>query len=360
MRAGRTCLAFVLMAALLPMCSTESPPITRAGAGVPGRAATAGEVEQAQFVSFRHAVMGTELQVLLPAAADADDADDAAQAVFRVFDDVDARMSEWKATSPLSAVNRNAGSAVRVPDDVRIVVRKGLALGELTKGAFDITWAALWGLWDFKAPVPRLPPADTLRAASALVDFHEVEVDDRRGTVRLRKPGMKLGLGGIAKGYALERAAAVLRARGIDDFMLSAGGQVFAGGSKGERPWKVGIRDPRGGQDDFFASLSVQNASVSTSGDYERFFIVDGIRYHHILDPRTGMPARGVRSATVVATDPTLADALSTAAMVMGAQAGLALIENHANVEGLLVDDHGKVHTTTGVRAQLLRLPRRD
>ncbi len=343
-------LSSTLVAGLFLMPSTCSSPAAEASAPATAKTTKTDKTEAARFVSFQHPVMGTKLEVLLPVAPDAAES---AQVVFRVFDDIDARMSEWKTTSPLSAVNRKAGSAVPVPTDLRALIKRGLALGKQTDGAFDITWAALWGVWDFKASAPKLPSKEALKAATALIDYRKVNVDDRQGTVRLEKPGMKLGLGGIAKGYALERAAAALRKRGAHDFMLSAGGQVLAGGSKGNRPWKVGIRDPRGGRDDFFALLNVQDASVSTSGDYERFFITDGIRYHHILDPRTGMPTRGVRSATVVAADPTVADALSTAVMVKGVRAGMALLQDAPNVEGILVDEHGELHMTAGIQKQL-------
>ena len=151
---------------------------------------------------------------------------------------------------------------------------------------------------------------------------------------------MKIGLGGIAKGYALDRAAELLRAHGVRDFLILGGGQVMAGGHKDGKPWRVGIRDPRGEPEDYFATLDVTDASTSTSGDYERYFVLDGVRYHHILDPRTGMPSKGLRSVTTVSPDATLADALSTAIMVLGAERGLALAES-LGVGAVLVDNAG-------------------
>ena len=303
-----------------------------------------------QFQAFHHVVMATRIEVLLPATPDSAQA---AEEVFAVFDEVDARMSEWKESSPLSSLNRSGGNPTPLPADLRAVIKRGLRLGEQTGGAFDITWAALWGLWDFKSDAPRPPSKEALKAAVARVNFRDVQIDDVEGTVTLTKPEMKLGLGGIAKGYALERAASVLRARNIDDFMLSAGGQILAAGRKGKREWQVGIRDPRQGRGDFFALLKAENVSVSTSGDYERYFIVDGVRYHHILDPRTGMPARGVRSVTIVAEDPVSADALSTAVMVMGVRSGVALLQRLPDVEGLIVDERGELHMTAGIQPRL-------
>lgn len=300
--------------------------------------------------------MGTVFDVSLPAGhADAFDA------VFAIFRDVDDKMSEWRDGSPLAELNRAAGiRAVAVPAELRALLRRSLELAALTDGAFEPTWAALWGLWDFKAKEPKVPDAAALTAATRLIDYHGLVIDDATGTARLTRAGMKVGLGGIAKGWALDQAASALRQRGITSFLLSAGGQVYAGGRNVAAPWKVGVRDPRGGPEEFFAVIEVADVSVSTSGDYERFFEVGGVRYHHILDPKTGMPSRGLRSATVIAADATLADALSTALMVLGRERGLALVERLPGVHALVVDEHGRVSATSGLTTQLhvLRQPR--
>ncbi len=307
--------------------------------------------------TFTYDVMATrfELRIVTDGTEEnADAARAAAGAVGSILVDVDERMSEWKPTSPLSKVNREAGvSAVAVPADLREVVRRGREIGERTDGAFDITWAALWGLWDFRAETPVVPDAAEVARRAALVDYRRVRVDDDTGTVFLEQVDMKLGLGGIAKGWALDRAAAELRSRGFPDFLLAGGGQILAGGTRGGTPWRVGIRDPRGPADDFFALLTATDVSVSTSGDYERYFVVDGVRYHHIIDPRTGMPARGLRSVTAVCADATLADAMSTAILVAGADRGKAIAEATDGLEAVLVDDSGAVHVTSGLKDHL-------
>jgi len=279
------------------------------------------------------------------------------------MDWVEARMNEWRPGSPLAAISHAAGGEpVPTPADVRALIRRGVELGRLTQGAFDITWAALWGVWDFRAVPPRVPSPAEIEARLPLIDYRLVTIDDDAGTVRLPRPGMVLGLGGMAKGYALDLAAAWLRRWGVRDFLLTAGGQVLARGRRGDRPWRVGIRDPRGPQDDVFATVEIRDASVSTSGDYERAFILDGVRYHHILDPRTGRPANGLRSATVIDRDATRADALSTALMVLGPHAGMALVERLPDVEAVLVDHGGRVHMSAGARAlvEILHAPRRE
>lgn len=324
--------------------------------GVWGVERRGAEPGPADFVTYRGATMATTVAVTVPAGPAAEGH---ARAVLAVFREVDARMSEWKDTSPLAAVNRAAGShPVAVPEDLRQVLQRASEIGEATDGAFDVTWAALWGLWDFKAAEPRLPPRQEVARRVALVDFRQLAIDDAAGTVYLPRAGMMLGLGGIAKGHALDRAAAVLAERGVDDYLIAAGGQVMARGDRGGRPWRVGIRDPRGGPEDIFARVEVRDASVSTSGDYESFFVVDGVRYHHILDPRTGWPARGLRSATVVAADATHADALSTAFVALGAERALAVAER-LGVEAVLVDGSGRVVSTPGLAPALewLRTP---
>ena len=295
--------------------------------------------------------MATRIEILLPARFASE-----AERVFAIFRRVDQHMSEWKESSPLSALNRAAGRhPVHVPANLRALIARGIDLGRRTDGAFDITWAALWGLWDFTATPVRLPEVQAIARRIALVDYRQIIIDERAGTIYLKRPGMKIGLGAIAKGYALDRSVEYLRRIGVRRFLLSAGGQVYAGGDRHGRPWRIGIRDPRGAAGDHFAVLRVRNASVSTSGDYERFIEVKGKRYHHILDPRTGRPSHGVRSATVIGKDATLADALSTALMVMGPERGLAVVERHRGFECVLVDDAGRLHTTPGAHA-LMRI----
>jgi len=303
-----------------------------------------------RFASRTHDIMATPVTVLSPEPV----ADEAADIVFRIFHEVDAAMSEWKPDSPLTAVNRAAGiRPVEVPDDLRRVLRRGVEIGDLTGGAFDITWAALWGLWDFKAETPQLPGSAELEKRVALIDYRRIVIDDDAGTIYLPRPGMLIGLGGIAKGTALDQSADALLAQGIDSFLISAGGQVVVRGRRNDRAWRVGIRDPRGRIDEYFAHLELSDCSAATSGDYERFFMLDGVRYHHILDPRTGMPSRGLRSATVISADAELADALSTAMMILGLGESLALAERLDDVEFVLVDADNKVHLSPGLEGRL-------
>ena len=308
------------------------------------------------FRTFQGEAMATLWQVELPAGPGAEAA---AEACFALYRELDGELSEWREGSPLTAVNRAAGERpVAVPGDLYALLERALDLGRETEGAFDVSWAALWGLWDFRAATPEVPAVEAVAARRAHVDYRRVALDPRARTAFLPERGMVLGLGGIAKGYALDRAAALLEARGFHDFLLIGGGQVVARGEKGRRPWRIGVRDPRGGPDEFFARVALDDASLSTSADNESYFEVDGVRYHHILDPRTGYPARGLRSATVLHRDATLADALSTAVLVLGRERGLEVAQR-LGAEALVVGPRGEVESTPGFAPwlELLRAP---
>lgn len=312
-----------------------------------------------RFASFTGEAMATTWQVTLPERAEAAAA---AEACFALFRRLDLELSEWKEGSPLSAVNRAAGAdPVEVPPELFSLVARGLEIARATDGAFDPSWAALWGLWDFRSPAARVPAPAAIAERLALVDYRRVRLDPETQSILLPRAGMKLGLGGIAKGYALGLAGELLADRGFADFLLVSGGQVYARGTRDGRPWRVGVRDPRGGREEIFATLPLAGGSLSTSADNESFFVQDGVRYHHILDPKTGQPARGLRSATVLHADPTLADALSTALMVLGKERGLA-VAAQLGAEALLVDSHGALAMTPGLKAELTLLhpPRRD
>jgi thiamine biosynthesis lipoprotein len=300
------------------------------------------------FVMVSRPMMATAIEVVLPAEQVA-----AAEVVWAEFDLVERAANEWRPGTSIARLNDAAGgSSVVLEPETCALLRRGVEIGDLTGGAFDVTWAAMWDLWDFHAPNPAVPSDDLVRARATLVDHRSLLLtSDCRAWLPLA--GMKVGLGGIAKGYALDRASDALLARGVADYSISAGGQVRVAGTAGGRPWRVGIRDPRGIAADAFALVEVTDTSVSTSGDYERYFVVDGVRYHHVLDPNTGWPTRGLRSATVVCADATLADALSTALLVLGRDAGLRLVASLDGVEAVVVDDAGAVHATPALAEAL-------
>ncbi|WP_428264359.1 FAD:protein FMN transferase [Haliangium sp.] len=284
-----------------------------------------------------------------------------AEAVFAEFKRVDRLMTSWLDDSDVSRINAAAGAVpVKVDPEVLAVIERAQEFSRVSGGAFDITVGAFRGLWKFDQDKDgTIPDPAAVEARRPLVRWRDVQINHRRGTVKLRRPGMRITLGGIAKGYAVDRAVAILRERGFVDFLIQAGGDLYVAGRKGDRRWRVGIRDPRGDQAASFAVAEIENRTFSTSGDYERSVIQDGVRYHHILDPATGRPATRSRSVTVMATDAVTADAWSTALFVMGHERGLALVEKNPDIEAVFVDADNQVHISSGLKDQVrvLRAP---
>jgi thiamine biosynthesis lipoprotein len=280
---------------------------------------------------------------------------------FREFDRLERLMSVWRGDSDISRVNRAAGDRpVPVSSEVREVLGIARQISDWTGGKFDVTFGALSDLWRFDQDQDNtVPDPDEVHRRLPLVDYRALLIDDRAGTVFLARSGMRAHLGGIGKGYAIDRAVRILRDRGLADFMIQAGGDLYVAGRRGDRPWRLGINDPRGPGGRSFASAELTDSTFSTSGDYERFFIKDGRRYHHILDSDTGEPARGCRSVTIAAPRAVLADGLSTGVFAMGPDAGMALIERLPDVEGVIVTDRNEAMISSGLRDRLtiLALP---
>ena len=279
----------------------------------------------------------------------------ATAAVFEEFRRVDRLMTTWLEDSDVSRINAAAGArAVRVDPEVLKVIRKAQEVARASDGAFDITVGAFRGLWKFDQDKDgTIPDPADVRARLPLVRYQDVLVAAKRRTVKLRRAGMRITLGGIAKGYAVDRAVAMLRARGFVDFILQAGGDLYVAGHRGGRPWRVGIRDPRSERATPFAVAEIEDRTFSTSGDYERSVIKDGVRYHHILDPATGKPVTRSRSVTVMAEDAFTADAWSTALFVMGVEKGMPLVEKMPGLDAVFVDAENRVHVSTGLRARV-------
>jgi FAD:protein FMN transferase len=273
-------------------------------------------------------------------------------------------MTTWRPDSELSAVNAAAGKKpVKVSPETLSVIQKSIWTSERSDGVFDITFEAMHGLWKFDEDLEeKIPSADAVHAARALIDYRKIRVDPDKGTVMLDKPGMRMSLGGIAKGYAVDAAARVLREAGLTSFFVQAGGDLYVSGKKPDgTPYRVGIRDPRGqGESDYFAMLEVEDHAFSTAGDYERSFVKDGKRYHHIIDPRTGYPATASRSVTVWAKDAFTADAIDDAVFILGPERGLKLVESTDDCGAVIVDEHNKVWVSDrlkGKHLQILRPP---
>jgi thiamine biosynthesis lipoprotein len=290
--------------------------------------------------------MGTRIAVELwsedPALAQR--AMDAVIAEMRRTDEL---MSTYKPDSQLSQVNAHAFERpVQVDADIIAVVERGLEMSRLSGGAFDLTYASVGYLYDYRAH--QRPTGQQIEAALPGVDYRQVQVDRNARTIRFLRQGVRIDVGGIAKGYAVDRSIERLRDLGIRHAMVTAGGDTGLLGDRRGKPWVVGIRDPRN-EGRMVTRLPLADEAISTSGDYERYFEEDGVRYHHILVPGTGRPARTVRSATVLGPNATLTDGLSTSVFVLGVERGMQLIARLPGVEAVIVDAEGRVYYSDGL-----------
>jgi len=326
----------------------------------PGPGAPPAAAGQPRVVSRKYGAMGTEITL---SAWTADEAA-AARAFDAGYDEIrriEILMTDWERPgepeSDVVRINKAAGKqAVKVSAETLEVIQKSLEMSRRSEGKFDITFAAMKGLWKFDEDLEKkVPPASEIARRRKLINWRDVVVDASARTVKLKRPGMRLGLGGIAKGYAVDRCAGVLRGEGLRDFMVQAGGDLFVSGSKGPVNWMVGVRDPRGGARDIIARMPIKDHAFSTAGDYERSFILDGKRYHHIIDPATGYPATASREVTIFAPTAFLADALDDAVFILGPTKGLALVETFPDCSALVVDANNQVFMSKSLEGKLQR-----
>jgi thiamine biosynthesis lipoprotein len=259
---------------------------------------------------------------------------------------LEALMTTWRKDSEVSRINESAGRApVHVGPETRLVIEKSLWISDRSGGLFDITFEVMHGLWRFDEDLEaEVPDASAVAERRKLIGYHHVHVDRDRSTVFLDEPTSKINLGGIAKGYAIDRAAEILLGAGVQDFLAQAGGDLYVHGRRTDgSPWTAGVRDPRGPEGSYFARMPVLDHAFSTAGDYERSYIVEGKRYHHIIDPRTGYPATASRSVTIWAKDALTADALDDAVFILGPSKGLELVESLDDVGAIIVGSDNRV-----------------
>jgi thiamine biosynthesis lipoprotein len=310
---------------------------------LPGVATTA--TPGATFYADARPLMGTLVSVTVEGApADVREKVDAAYREMARLSDM---MNHYDPDSVVSEINRQAGKRpVKAPPELMEVLVMARRVSGRTGGAFDITVGAFKG-WRFNPENSAMPSAQEIAAALPLVDYRNVLLDEKNGTVLLKRPGMRIDLGGIAKLYILDAGMQVLQRHGIGQAMLNGGGDVTVIGARDGRPWRIGIRHPRRAGE-LLATVELTRGWVVTSGDYERYFIRDGRRYHHILDPRTGFPAAGPQQVTLVGEDLSNLNGFSSAIMVLGAEKGRALIGRLAGVEALIVEPDGRVWLAPG------------
>jgi thiamine biosynthesis lipoprotein len=323
-------LALTISAALLALCATRAHP---------------------ERLQEARPLMGTVVEITAD-GADAQALHAAVNAAYGEMNRLSDMMNRFNPASAVSAINDAAGArAVPVPPELMEVLAMAQRMSARTQGAFDVTIGALQG-WRFRPGEERVPARAEITAQLPLIDWRKLELDPRAGTAFLRAPGMRIDLGGIAKIYILDAGWRTLERHGVARALVNGGGDVRVGGPSAGPPWRIGVRDPRA-PSGLLGVAEVTRGFVSSSGDYERAFVRDGTRYHHILDPRTGFPSEGPSGVTVIAEEIEAANGLSVAIMVLGKSAGIRLIAATPGADGMIVDRDGSVWMSEGFRRRL-------
>lgn len=280
-------------------------------------------------------------------------AEAAIDASFAEIKRLEVALSFWTKDSEIAKINASAGVApVKVSPETLEIARKAGFINKLTEGAFDPTIGPLIRLWDYKAR--KIPDPLAIEQARKKVGYGKVIIDPDVSTIYLKDKGMSYDTGGIAKGYATDRAVEVLKSKNISAGLVSIAGDIRAFGRRPDGSlWRVGIRDPRSdSEEDLMAIVELENQAVSTSGDYERFFMENGVRYHHIIDPATGMPARGAISLTVIAPEGVITDGLSTGLFVLGPERAMKILEE-SGYEGIAINEDRKTYMTKSLASRV-------
>ena len=262
-------------------------------------------------------------------------------------------ISSWDQKSETSRINKNAGiGAVEVSKELFDLIFRAQQISKLSSGAFDLTFAAIDKLWNFDGRESEMPNPDALKASVFNIGYQLIELDKESLTVFLPKKGMKIGFGAIGKGYAADSAKQLLVERGVLGGIINASGDMNTWGTKPDgSSWTIGIVNPMNNKK-VFSWFSLEHNAVVTSGDYEKFTQINGRRYSHIIDPRTGIPSQGIVSCTIFAGKAELADAIATAIFVMGVESGLFLIDQLPDIEAILIDDSGIIHCSKNIEIE--------
>jgi len=283
-----------------------------------------------------------------------DQAENAMEETFASIEHFGNLINFYSDASELSAINRNAGmSETKVSPETFNIIEEAIYVAEKSGGSFDPTIGPVMRLWDFTDK--KMPAETAVRQALPMVNYRDIIMDRKTMTILLRKKGMMLDLGGIAKGYAADIAVASLIKEGIPSGLVSIAGDIRTFGLKPDKgPWTIGIKNPRqtGDRDEIIAKVRLTEKAISTSGDYERYFIADGKRYHHLLDPKTGFPAVACRSVSVVTDKAVYTDAFSTAIFVLGPERGMKLAKD-LGIDALIIDSNGTARFTDGLKEKL-------
>ncbi|MGN6165053.1 MAG: FAD:protein FMN transferase [Flavisolibacter sp.] len=261
-------------------------------------------------------------------------------------------LTTFKESSQTNEINANAGTKpVRVDKEVFDLIRRSLKISVLTQGAFDISYGSFdKRFWNFDTSMTALPDKELAEQSVQLINYRNILLDEENCTVFLKQKGMRIGFGGIGKGYAADRAKQILQQNGVSNGVVNAAGDLITWGAQPDgRPWTIGIANPNA-KEHPFSSLSISNMAVATSGNYEKYAIINGKKYSHTIDPKTGYPVSGIKSVTIICVSAELADAMATPVMVMGIKAGLGMINQMKEIACIIIDDDNRIYTSSNVK----------
>ena len=257
-------------------------------------------------------------------------------------------------SSQTNLINRNAGiEPVKVDKEMFDLIERSKKISAITQGSFDITYGSIdKKLWNFDQSMTSLPDPITAKQLVRLINYQNVLLDEKEGTVFLKEKGMRIGFGGIGKGYAAERAKELLQKKGVESGVVNAAGDLTAWGFQANgKPWTIGIAHPEATKH-AFSSLNITNTSVATSGNYEKFILIDGKKYSHTIDPKTGLPVSGIKSVTIISPNAEIADAMATPVMVMGIKVGMDMINQINGLACIIIDDHNTIYTSKNIHVK--------
>lgn len=294
--------------------------------------------------------MGNRFEITV-VAADKHFASQCIEDAFEEIRRIEKLFTTYNDNSQVNAINQMAGIApVKVDSEVFDLIVRSKRISDLTQGAFDITYGSIdKRLWNFDQTMTELPDAETAKRMVRLINYRNVITDERNATVFLKYEGMRIGFGGIGKGYAAEQAKNLLVRKGVKSGVVNAAGDLSAWGMLPDgKPWTIGIADPDGSRN-AFSSLAITNTSIATSGNYEKYVMIGGKKFSHTIDPKTGLPVSGIKSVTIICPNAEIADAMATPVMIMGIHVGIDMINQINGIECIIVDDDDRIFTSKNI-----------
>lgn len=306
-----------------------------------------GQIKQQRVLRL----MGTRFEITV-VAANAEMADGFIDLAIEEISRIEKMISSWDENSQTSAINQNAGiNPLQIDQELFDLIQRSTGISKLTDGAFDISYASMDKIWKYDGSMTGLPSVDDIKSAVSKVGYKNIILDEEDHTVFLKLPGMKIGFGAIGKGYAADKAEELLRHHGVSAGIINASGDLNAWGEQPDgSPWLVGITNPLN-SGKVFAWFPLADQAVATSGDYEKYVELEGKRYSHIIDPRTGYPSHGIISVSIFAPKAELADALATAVFIMGVDVGLDFINQLQGIDCIIIDDAGRIYRSENIEA---------